>query len=215
MKRSITLFGSNAVMEAQLKKLGFQVLTYSSKIEKFTNDILTWNEIPPVLLNEEGLYVINFGILTPKSFLEMNERELVKSLRINLLYVVKVVELLIRDESKARIICIGSESGSKGSFDTSYFLGKAALIAYVREKQMAYKNQQLLLISPSMVEDGRMTTQRNDQFRVENARVAHPKKRLARWVDITNLINNLFVLNDTYLTNCELTYNGGKFTRCP
>ena len=59
MKKSITLFGSNAVMEAQLKKLGFQVITYSSKIEKFTNDILTWNEIPPVLLNEAGLYVIS------------------------------------------------------------------------------------------------------------------------------------------------------------
>ena len=40
----------------------------------------------------------------------------------------------------ARIIIMGSESGRKGSFDTTYFISKAMLRSYVRQRFLNYSN---------------------------------------------------------------------------
>jgi NAD(P)-dependent dehydrogenase (short-subunit alcohol dehydrogenase family) len=126
--------------------------------------------------------------------------------------VVLVSEYILNNNTGARIVIIGSESGKKGSFDTVYFLSKCALRGYVRERKVG-ENQQIVLISPSTIEDSRMTQNRKDLDRLNSYKSSHPKKRFLYMEEIAKLLASLLLEQTSYITNCEIEINGGKFAR--
>lgn len=158
------------------------------------------------------VYIFNLGILIPKNILEQSEDEIFNSLKINALFTIKACEHILSTNPNARILIVGSESGKKGSYDTSYFLSKTMLRSYVKERMLHSHKQQLVLVSPSTIEDGTMTTSRNDVHRLELYKNQHPKKRFVTCSEIANLLYDL-AIGTNYISNCEIEVNGGKFAR--
>lgn len=155
--------------------------------------------------------VISLGHLMQKTFLEQSFENFQESMMVNLYLPILIAEKYLEAYENVRLIIVGSESGTKGSYDTSYFLAKASLIAYVREK-LVLQNQQILLVSPSTIEDSPMTQRRADVARVEEISKAHPKCRLLQSEEVVTFIYELF-RQTIYLTNTEIQMNGGKFAR--
>jgi short-subunit dehydrogenase len=159
------------------------------------------------------VYVFNLGFLQPKRIKDQSSSDVLKSLSINALFTIKSCEYIFENNLKARVFIIGSESGKKGSFDTSYFLSKSMLRAYTKERKLISENQQLLLVSPSTIEDGKMTSSRNDTKTLELYKKNHPKKRFLDSSEVANLLCDLIKSPSTYLCNTEIELNGGKFSR--
>ena len=209
-KPSIHLYGSTSFLANHTDKIADFITTKHSFRD---NSKPPAQYIDDVIEANEAVFgvVISLGHLMPKTFLEQSYEDFQDSMRVNLYLPILIAEKYLETYDNIRIIIIGSESGTKGSHDTSYFLAKASLVAYVREKQVL-QNQQILLVSPSTIEDSPMTKRRTDSARVEDIRKAHPKRRLLHSEEVVTFIYELF-RQTTYLTNLEIQMNGGKFAR--
>ncbi|MBA6342128.1 SDR family oxidoreductase [Colwellia sp. MB02u-10] len=159
------------------------------------------------------VYVFNLGYLQPKRIKDQSSSNIIKSLSINALFTIKSCEYIFDNNPKARIFIIGSESGKKGSFDTSYFLAKSMLRSYTKERKLSFEDQQLLLVSPSTIEDGKMTSSRSDTETLETYKQIHPKRRFLDSSEVSQLLFDLIKNPSTYLCNTEIELNGGKFSR--
>ena len=158
-------------------------------------------------------YLITLGLLYPKKINQQSEKEIMSSMVINLLFPVQLIEHLLDVNKNACIVLLGSESATKGSYDTSYFLAKAALAAYVREKQINYPTQQLVMVSPSVIWDSNMTQRRDDTDILEVKKVLLPKKRYLYAEEVVELIYFLLFSDKGYISNEVIGINGGKFAR--
>lgn len=218
MKNKIVMFGNTSSVSKEIKFLvkdKFECIAYGRRdfdIEIDANNVDT-NYIDSVLDYESEIYFFSLGLLIPKNILDQSHIEITNSLNVNLIFIIKACELILSKNKIARIFILGSESGKKGSFDTTYFLSKAALSKYVKEKKIKHPDQQILLISPSTISDANMTLNRSDQERVEMIARNHPKNRLILSKDIAKFIVSLFDSRFDYISNTEIEYNGGKFAR--
>ncbi len=213
----IDLFGANSKIIKELSLM----LDQSDKIKKvnkfdrnkldFSN--ITQEQLKSAINLSSDYYIISVGVLYPKRILEQSEEEINLSINVNLLSIVKICDYLLENNDKAKIIIVGSESGKKGSYDTTYFLTKAALSAYVKERKITSENQQIVIVSPSVIQDAKMTTSREDHDNININRDAHPKKRLLNSVEVANVIFFLIESGLDYITNTEIEVNGGKFAR--
>ena len=217
MKVIIDLFGANSKIIKELSLM----LDKSDKIKKVNKfdrnkldfSIITQEQLKSAINLSSDYYIISVGVLYPKRILEQSEEEINLSINVNLLSIVKICDYLLENNDKAKIIIVGSESGKKGSYDTTYFLTKAALSAYVKERKITSENQQIVIVSPSVIQDAKMTTSREDHDNININRDAHPKKRLLNSVEVANVIFFLIESGLDYITNTEIEVNGGKFAR--
>lgn len=209
----IVLIGATHQLTSSLESLGIEVLRVGRK-ERLQIDFLNCFD-PDFLKNlpvDERLYCVNVGLLVGKQINDASEAEIMNSIKVNLIGVTKLVEHLLKINSDARIVVMGSESGRKGSFDTTYFLSKAALRQFVRQRKVG-ENQQLVMISPSTIYDSNMTASRADKERLEGYIQQHPKKRFLRMHEIATTLRFVLSADAAYLTNTEIEINGGKFSR--
>ena len=153
------------------------------------------------------------SILSNKKHLLKSDNEIHNQLNINLLSKIKICEISLKYNPKARIFIIGSESGLKGSYDVVYALSKSSINKYVEERKIFIKEQQLICIAPSTIIDGKMTLKRKDQKNVRKSVKNNPKKRGLYSKEISKLIYDLSFNNTDYLTNTVINVNGGKFSR--
>jgi NAD(P)-dependent dehydrogenase (short-subunit alcohol dehydrogenase family) len=158
-------------------------------------------------------FIINQGLLFPKNITTQSISEIEKSFFINLISIVRLCELIFEKMNHAKIFIIGSESGKKGSFDTSYFLSKAALRAYVSERKITFPGQQIILFSPSTIADSAMTINRKDIDRLKINLESHPKKRFVTNLEVAKVVTDFLADHFNYLSNIEIEINGGKFAR--
>ena len=217
MKVIIDLFGANSKIIKELS-LMLDKSDKIKKVNKFDRNKLDFSNITQEQLKSainlsSDYYIISVGVLYPKRILEQSEEEINLSINVNLLSIVKICDYLLENNDKAKIIIVGSESGKKGSYDTTYFLTKAALSAYVKERKITSENQQIVIVSPSVIQDAKMTTSREDHDNININRDAHPKKRLLNSVEVANVIFFLIESGLDYITNTEIEVNGGKFAR--
>ena len=210
----IVLFGCSSKLTDELQKVGHKVDSFGRKTEvqldirkNFENNF--FQHIP---INN-SCYVINIGLLNNKNIIDYSEEEAWESINVNCIGIIRLSEYILRNNPSARIIIIGSESGKKGSFDTLYFLAKSALNAYVKERYLNSPKQQLLIISPSTINDGGMTVRRKDKKRLEQYKLNHPKKRFLRMRELADIVSSILEMESSYLTNTEIELNGGKFSR--
>lgn len=219
MKTKICIIGSSSTISKELINL----------IDKDENEIITIGRNPSdtTYLNIDfssahkldnipldcERYVITLGYLLPKKITEQTSEESLNSIAINLLFPVRLIEKILEVNKKARIIVLGSESGFKGSFDTSYFIAKAGLSSYVREKYVKYPEQQLVMVAPSVILDSRMTQERDDLEQVVERAKDLPKQRYLMSKEVAEAIYFLLYIDKGYINNEILNINGGKFAR--
>jgi NADP-dependent 3-hydroxy acid dehydrogenase YdfG len=214
--RKVLIFGSGSKITEKLdellnKEYKIKVIGRSSN-PKLDVENLNIENITKEL-DEYDYFIFNIGLLYSNKISEQTLNEITSSFKVNLLYIVLCCEYLIEKNNKAKIFILGSESGKKGSYDTSYFLSKAAMRAYVNEKKIKYPNQQIVLFSPSVIEDSGMTLRRTDLNNVYLNKKNHPKNRLLKSIEVAKIISS-FIINDIdYVSNTEIEINGGKFAR--
>ncbi len=211
-KIKVCLIGTNSKLQEYFSEKNFFVDSYgrftSPKID-FTDESFKKCLINQLLPNRYSLFLIMAGWLQSKKISEQKYDDITNSYLINSAGPIIASDLILEHDPNARVFIMGSESGRKGSFDMTYAASKSSLRMYVKTKSLGIK-QQLLLISPSTVEDMGMTLRRTDQNRLASYMDSHPKKRFLRMEELADLIINLYY-STIYLTNTEIEINGGKF----
>ena len=211
-KKHITLIGTNHLLADQLKASNYFVEQFGRntklKLDFTDNDI---DQQIDLLLTQtsSNIFIVLSGYLQPLDIISQKHNHRINSFLINSIGPVLFSECVLKRNPVARVIIIGSESGTKGSYDLTYALAKSSLKMYVRQKRLDV-NQQLLLVSPSTIEDLGMTTRRDDISNLEKYRSLHPKKRFLISDELVAIIINL-INSPIYLTNTEIEINGGKF----
>ena len=157
-------------------------------------------------------YVLAAGLLMPKRISDQGFEETAASLAVNLTSTVRICEYLLTNNPRARIAILGSES-FRGSFDTTYFLAKAAMVAYVQQRRISHPGQQLVVVSPTIIMDSGMTQRRHDLDRVEARAAQAPKQRFLRSDEVSRLLHYVLYVDDGMLTNTVVSLNGGEFAR--
>lgn len=161
-------------------------------------------------VSECDRFVFAQGVLHPKPISRQTSSEISDSLAINLVSVVQLCESVLSSNDRARICVIGSESGIKGSYDTTYALGKAALHRYVETKRLRTSQQQLVCVAPSIIWDSGMTQARGDLAELEDRKAELPKQRYLSSMEVARLVHFLLYVDGGYITNTVIQIDGGK-----
>jgi len=212
----LQIFGKSSTITKKIKskytdKFNEIIITDSKNCEFILNRTNKYSLADEISFDCDA-YLITNGLIGNKSIYNQKKDNFIESIEVNLYLPIMISETILRKNKKARIIIMGSESAIKGSYDTSYFLSKAALERYVKERTISYSSQQLLMISPSMILDSNMTQKRKDLKKIIKSSTKLPKRKLLMTNDVVNLIINL-LFSSHYLTNEIININGGKFSR--
>lgn len=162
------------------------------------------------LIAASNRIVLAHGTISGKAFLERVGNNIEASLNCNLLSMVRVCEIALANNPNVRIVVIGSESARKGSFDLAYSLAKAGLEAYVTNRRLEHPGQQLMCVSPSMIEDSGMAAQKTEA-EISAAKTATPKGRGLTASEVARMIHYLLYVDEGYTTNTVIRMDGGKF----
>jgi hypothetical protein len=208
----LCILGKSSRLYGELVKLGLEVSAYGRGTTPSFDLSKTKNELLKTIPVGYKYYCINVGYMSGMHILDMTQEEAQYSIQVNLIGIIEAIEYLLIRNKSCRILVIGSESGEKGSYDTVYFVAKAALRQYVLERKVL-PNQQLLMISPSTILDGGMTVRRSDVDRLDTYANEHPKKRFMKMEELAMFIKDIFMRDHIYLCNEEVRLNGGKFAR--
>lgn len=155
-------------------------------------------------------YVLAAGVMYPRRLADQSFDETATSLAVNLTSVVRVCEHLLDANARARICLIGSES-FRGSYDTTYFVAKAGLNAYVERRRLCHPGQQLVIVSPTIIMDSGMTERRDDLDQVADRAQASPKHRFLYAAEVARVVHFVLWEDDGMLTNTVVSMNGGVF----
>ena len=155
-------------------------------------------------------YVFAAGYLVPRPLVEQTFAETAASIAINLTSVVRVCDYILANNSRARIAVVGSESW-RGSFDTSYFLSKVGVNAYVERKRLPHPGQQLVVVSPTIIIDSGMTERRDDIESVMERARQSPRGDFLRAAEVARLIHYCLYVDSGNLTNTVISLNCGLF----
>lgn len=113
-------------------------------------------------------FVLAAGVLVGKPSGEQSADEFLETVAVNLINVRRLCDYLLDTDPTARICVIGSESGYRGSFDTTYAMSKAAVHHYVVNKKLI-AGQQLVSVAPHIILDSGMTRRRHDYEELESS----------------------------------------------
>lgn len=102
----------------------------------------------------------------------------------------------------------GYKSVIKGSYDAEYWLSKAALLSYARERKVKVQ-QQLKILCPSVIGDSPMTKNRHDSAGLNELKAS--KERFLNAREVVKISE--FAFENEYLCNTSINLNGGKFAR--
>jgi NAD(P)-dependent dehydrogenase (short-subunit alcohol dehydrogenase family) len=152
-------------------------------------------------------YLFCQGLLRPKRMQDQTEEERAEGFEVNLDSIVRACDAVLAVNDNARICIIGSESAYKGSFDDVYAVSKMLIHSYVERKELKPR-QQIVAISPGIIEDGGMTLRREDQDRLAQRRDAHPMKRFLMSREVAELAHHL-LFHQPYIRNTVIRMHGG------
>lgn len=127
--------------------------------------------------------------------------------RVNFHEVALLCDYVLEHNPAARICLMGSESAYRGSHCQPYAIAKGALHRYV-ESRRVLATQQLVAISPGIISDAGMTTRREDQARVAQRAVDHPKGRHVSSAEVAALAYYLLYLDRGYLSGVVIRMHG-------
>lgn len=143
-------------------------------------------------------FVLAAGCLYNKRMVMQTPSEIIRSLCINLVNVIRLCEQILVTNENARICVIGSQSGVDWSFDDTYAAAKAAVHKYVETRKTHFP-QQLICVAPTIIRDSGMTRRREDYPGVLEKRTTVSAKEVAQsihkylWGDerVSNIVENI------------------------
>jgi len=153
-------------------------------------------------------YLFCQGLLRPKRMQDQTEEERAEGFEVNLDSIVRACDAVLATNATARICIIGSESAYKGSFDDVYAICKMLIHSYVERKKLA-PGQQIVAISPGIIEDAGMTTRRTDQDTLNFRRAMHPMGRFLQSREVAELAHHL-LFHQPYIRNTVIRVHGGQ-----
>ncbi len=154
-------------------------------------------------------YLIAQGVLHGRSAAEHTFDTSEETWAANFMLIAALLDGVFKEDSAARVVVIGSESGFAGSYDTAYAGAKAALHLYVERKALK-PHQQLVAISPGIIGDAGMTTRRADVGTLEKRRAAHPKQRFLTAKEVAQMAHFLLYVDLGYTSGTVIRINGGE-----
>lgn len=110
---------------------------------------------------EATRFVLAAGMMFPLPILAQSQAEVLRSIVLNCLNVVRLSAMILDRCPQARVCIVGSESAVAGSYDETYAVAKAGVHAYVRWKAVG-PGQQLVVVAPPIISDAGMTVRRSD-----------------------------------------------------
>jgi NADP-dependent 3-hydroxy acid dehydrogenase YdfG len=130
-------------------------------------------------------YILAAGVLHQARLTKQTEKEIIESLSVNFINVIRICEEILSRYKCARICVIGSESGFNWSYDDTYAGAKAAVHRYVETRKIA-ATQPLVCVSPIIISDSGMTMRRNDYPDILD------KRRTVTAMAVAEVISGLF-----------------------
>jgi hypothetical protein len=157
----------------------------------------------------DGLrYLFCQGVLRPKQEKDQTKAEIRESMLVNYVSIMNACEALFERNEVARVCIIGSESAYRGSFDGTYAKAKLMIHEYVERKKLKEPSQQLVLISPGIIEDAGMTTRREDTANLADRKLAHPKGRFLKSIEVASMAKHL-LYEQSYVSGTVIRMHGG------
>lgn len=153
-------------------------------------------------------YLFCQGLLRPKPFHEQTPDEVHEGYWVNCGAIIAACDGIFERNERARVCVIGSESGYRGSFDGTYAAAKADLHRYVETKPLN-QFQQLVGISPGIVENAQMTTRRTDAENLDRRRAEHPKRRFLTSREVAEVAYFALYQASDFLSNHVVRLHGG------
>ena len=153
-------------------------------------------------------YLFCQGLLRPRRMQDQTEAERTEGFEVNLDSIQRACNAVLAVNDTARICIIGSESAYNGSFDDVYAVSKMLLHSYVERKPLK-PGQQIVAISPGIIEDAGMTIRRTDQEMLAARRAAHPMGRFLQAREVAHLAHHL-LYHQPYIRNTVIRMNGGE-----
>ena len=212
-KQILVTGGSSKIGKEFIKLLPKNIVINSPKRSEWDLSKNKFNKKQLNLIKKSDKIVILHSKLSSKSHLKKSLKDITNQICINLTSIIRICEIALNTNPKARIIILGSESGLKGSYDIIYALTKSSIHKYVEERKIKYKDQQLLCLAPSTISDGKMTLKRKDKKNVKKSININPKKRGINSKEISIFIYKLLFEITDYVSNTTIHINGGKFSR--
>jgi len=154
-------------------------------------------------------FFICSGVLHGETIGDISEEDAAETMFVNFHNIARFCDLVFRGNTQARVCVVGSASGEQGSYDMTYAGAKSALHMYVRKKKLQTAQQHLVCVAPWIIEDAKMTTDRDD-YKVIMRR--GKERRLRRWLrahEVSRVAN--FALNENALCNEVLQLKGGNW----
>lgn len=174
-------------------------------------DIVRVDRDQPMPLDADR-YLFCAGLLRSKHWTAQTKAEIEEGFAVNLWQVTDDCERILSANDKARICVIGSESAYRGSYDDVYAASKRCLHEYVERRRLK-PEQQLVCISPSVIEDCGQHIRREDEWRTAQRREAHPKQRFLKAEEVALLVHYVLYQDAGYLTGVVIRLNGGEHTQ--
>ncbi len=179
---------------------GFSILYPSEEVFQISR-----GQAPPFDIRR---YLICQGILYGKKRIDMSAEEIFDTYQVNCHQMVDMCEKILENNDRARICVMGSESGFSGSYDECYADAKSILHHYV-ETTVIKPEQQLVCVSPTIIEDSGMTIRRTDVDNLNNKRRGHPKGRFLSSREVAKMIHFLLYEDEGYTTGTIIRMHGG------
>ena len=137
MYKNILITGGTSRISFHLKKMiPNKYKIYSPKREELDLSNLDFDKKKIDLIKRCDRIFLCHSVLSNKKHLSKNNDEIHNQLNVNLLSKIKICEISLKHNPKARIFIIGSESGLKGSYDIVYGLSKSSINKYVEERKL-------------------------------------------------------------------------------
>lgn len=155
---------------------------------------------------------LNHGLLVGERSIDQSDRDISRTLNVNLVSVAMVLEQL-DSISNLRTLVMSSISGKAGSYDTLYATAKAGvdlLIKNIAPKLPA--NSRLNAISPGIIDDAKMTTARVDLDVLAEKRQRTPTQAFCSSKEVAQLSYYLLFEAEN-VTGENLNVNGGLYVR--
>jgi len=185
------------------------LLPAGERVVRLDNDLATLGDQP--VAADGDRFLLCAGVLHQKPIVEQTAGEIRESLAVNLISAVRVCEAVLSANRQARICVLGSESGFKGSYDTTYAVAKAGLHRYVETRALA-PEQQLVAVAPHIIWDSGMTQRRHDVAALAERESEQPGGRFLNAIDVARLIRFLLYEDEGAITNTVIRMNGGQHT---
>jgi len=185
------------------------LLPAGEQVVRLDNDLATLGEQPVAVDGDR--FLLCAGVLHQAPIAAQTAAEVCESLAVNLISAVRICEAVLDAKLTARICVVGSESGFKGSYDTTYAVAKAGLHRYVETRALA-PGQQLVAVAPHIIWDGGMTRRRNDLAALRERAREEPRRCYLSAIEVARLIRFLLYEDEGAITNTVIRINGGRHT---